>query len=93
MASPYSNELAAAKKAATLAALQRSLLQSDVQSKLDKTLLRSLIMAVVSFILERELPSQPFSLVAEENSGDLRNDGAQEILDRIRHLVNDTLTT
>ncbi|KAL9271771.1 3'(2'),5'-bisphosphate nucleotidase 1-like protein [Drosera capensis] len=101
MASPYSNELAAAKKAATLAArlckkVQRSLLQSDVQSKLDKspvTVADYGSQAVVSFILERELPSQPFSLVAEEDSGDLRNDGAQEILDRIRHLVNDTLGT
>ncbi|KAL9248566.1 3'(2'),5'-bisphosphate nucleotidase 1-like protein, partial [Drosera capensis] len=37
--------------------------------------------AVVSFILERE------------DSDDLRNEGAQEILDRIRHLVNDTLAT
>ncbi|RVW14379.1 SAL1 phosphatase [Vitis vinifera] len=49
--------------------------------------------AVVSFILQRELPSESFSLVAEEDSGDLRKDGAQETLARITELVNDTLTS
>ncbi|GAB2283162.1 Ca(2+)-binding ATP:ADP antiporter sal1 [Dionaea muscipula] len=97
----YAKELAAAKKAACLAArlcqrVQRSLLQSDVQSKLDKspvTVADYGSQAVVSFVLEHELPTEPFSLVAEEDSGDLRNDSAKEMIDRIRQLVNDILAT
>ncbi|KAF7136107.1 hypothetical protein RHSIM_Rhsim08G0002400 [Rhododendron simsii] len=49
--------------------------------------------AVVSFVLERELPSESFSLVAEEDSGDLRKEEAQETLQRIMKLVNDTLAS
>ncbi|GFY80197.1 SAL1 phosphatase-like protein [Actinidia rufa] len=49
--------------------------------------------AVVSFVLERELPSEPFSLVAEEDSGDLRKEETQETLHRITKLVNDTLAS
>ncbi|GAB4848248.1 hypothetical protein Ancab_002915 [Ancistrocladus abbreviatus] len=97
----YQKELAAAKKAASLAAclcqkVQRSLRQSDVQSKLDKspvTVADYGSQAVVSFILEHELPAGPFSLVAEEDSADLRGDDAREILDHITQLVNDTLAT
>ncbi|WJZ86505.1 hypothetical protein VitviT2T_005954 [Vitis vinifera] len=97
----YHKELAAAKKAASLAArlcqkVQKALLQSDVQSKSDKspvTVADYGSQAVVSFILQRELPSESFSLVAEEDSGDLRKDGAQETLARITELVNDTLTS
>ncbi|KAH0988021.1 hypothetical protein GBA52_015198 [Prunus armeniaca] len=47
--------------------------------------------ALVSLVLERELPSESFSLVAEEDSGDLRGNSGQETLQRIRTLVNDTL--
>nr|AUS89422.1 inositol monophosphatase family protein [Sesuvium portulacastrum] len=97
--STYHKELAAAKKAACLAArlcqkVQKSLLQSDVQAKLDKspvTVADYGSQAVVSFVLEHELSAEPFSLVAEEDSGDLRKDGSQETLDRITMLVNDTL--
>ncbi|KAK9670599.1 hypothetical protein RND81_13G212100 [Saponaria officinalis] len=97
----YQNELIAAKKAASLAArlcqrVQKSLLQSDVQSKLDKspvTVADYGSQAVVSFVLEHELSTDPFSLVAEEDSGDLRKDGAQEILERIKLLVNDTIAS
>ncbi|XP_021730716.1 SAL1 phosphatase-like [Chenopodium quinoa] len=97
----YNKELAAAKKAASLAAklcqkVQKSLLQSDVQSRLDKspvTVADYGSQAVVSFVLEHELSDEPFSLVAEEDSGDLRKDGAQDTLERIRVLVNDTIAS
>ncbi|GAB4852533.1 hypothetical protein Ancab_016747 [Ancistrocladus abbreviatus] len=47
---------------------------------------------IVSFIQEHELPAGPFSLVVEEQDlADLQGDDAQEILDRITLLVNDTL--
>ncbi|XP_072980659.1 3'(2'),5'-bisphosphate nucleotidase [Typha angustifolia] len=97
----YDKELAAAKKAASLAArlcqiVQKELGQSDVQSKADKspvTVADYGSQALVSLVLNLELPSASFSLVAEEDSGDLRKDGAQETLKRITNLVNDTLST
>lgn len=97
----YQKELAAAKKAACLAArlcqkVQKSLLQSDVQSKLDKspvTVADYGSQAVVSYVLEQELSTEPFSMVAEEDSGDLRKDDSREILDRITLVVNDTIAT
>ncbi|GAB4826354.1 hypothetical protein Ancab_009220 [Ancistrocladus abbreviatus] len=46
---------------------------------------------VVSFILEHELLAGPFSLVVEEDSADLWGGDAQEVLDHITQLVNDTL--
>ncbi|CAI0421826.1 unnamed protein product [Linum tenue] len=73
----YDKELAAAKKAVSLAS---RLCQARSQ-------------AVVSLVLQRELPADPFSLVAEEDSGDLRDDSAQDIRARITELVNDTLST
>ncbi|RDX82839.1 SAL1 phosphatase, partial [Mucuna pruriens] len=91
---PYEKELAAAKKAATK--VQKALLQSDVHSKSDKspvTVADYGSQALVSFILERELPSEPFSLVAEEDSGDLRKESGQDTLKRITELVNDTLAS
>ncbi|KAI3984061.1 hypothetical protein MKX01_035188 [Papaver californicum] len=97
----YEKELAAAKKAVTIASrfcqkVQKVLLQSDVQSKSDKspvTVADYGSQALVSYVLEKELPSESFSLVAEEDSGDLRNDGSQEVLQRIRELMNDTLAS
>ncbi|KAA3456017.1 SAL1 phosphatase-like [Gossypium australe] len=97
---PYDKELAAAKKAASLAArlcqnVQKALLQSDVQSKTDKTPVTVAdygSQALVSFVLQQELSAE-FSLVAEEDSKDLRKDGAQEIVERITKLVNDSLTS
>ncbi|KAI4332056.1 hypothetical protein L6164_016995 [Bauhinia variegata] len=97
----YEKELAAAKKAATLAArlcqkVQKALLQSDVQSKSDKspvTVADYGSQALISFVLERELPSEPFSLVAEEDSGDLHNESGQETLKRITEYVIDTLAS
>ncbi|CAH2043591.1 unnamed protein product [Thlaspi arvense] len=94
----YEKELDAAKKAASLAArlcqkVQKALLQSDVQSKSDKspvTVADYGSQAVVCLVLEKELNSEPFSLVAEEDSADLRKDGSQDILERITKLVNDT---
>ncbi|XP_004288104.1 PREDICTED: SAL1 phosphatase-like [Fragaria vesca subsp. vesca] len=95
----YEKELAAAKKAASVAArlcqkVQQALLQSDVHSKSDKspvTVADYGSQALVSFVLEREFPSESFSLVAEEDSGDLRIDSGRETLERITTLVNDTL--
>ncbi|PKA57133.1 SAL1 phosphatase [Apostasia shenzhenica] len=84
--------------------VQKSILQSDVQSKADKTPVTIAdydshlgiyysagSQALVSLVLKMELPLDSFSLVAEEDSGDLRNDGAQETLRRITKLVNETL--
>lgn len=95
----YDKELAAAKKAASLAArlcqkVQKVLLQSDVQSKLDKspvTVADYGSQALVSLVLKRELSSEPFSLVAEEDSRDLRQGNAKGTLDRLTELVNDTI--
>ncbi|KAG5245069.1 SAL1 phosphatase [Salix suchowensis] len=90
----YDKELAAAKKAASLAArlcqkVQRAILQSDVQSNQIKVLLSS----ASSYVLQRELPSELFSMVAEEDSEDLCKDSAQETLERITKLVNDILAS
>ncbi|RWR90215.1 SAL1 phosphatase-like protein isoform X1 [Cinnamomum micranthum f. kanehirae] len=76
--------------------VQKSLLLSDVQSKSDKTPVTVAdygSQALVSFVLKRELPSEFFSLVAEEDSVDLRKDESQEMLKRITTLVNDTLSS
>ncbi|KAI6699869.1 hypothetical protein NL676_014193 [Syzygium grande] len=97
----YDKELAAAKKAASLAAslcqkVQKELLQSDVQSKSDRspvTVADYGSQAIVSFVLERELSDEPLSLVAEEDSGDLRKDSGKDTLQRITKLVNETVTT
>ncbi|XP_039037881.1 uncharacterized protein LOC120175251 [Hibiscus syriacus] len=48
--------------------------------------------ALVSFVLQQEIPAD-FSLVAEEDSKDLRKDGDQEIVERITKLVNDSITS
>uniref|UniRef100_A0A2P2JQZ4 3'(2'),5'-bisphosphate nucleotidase n=1 Tax=Rhizophora mucronata TaxID=61149 RepID=A0A2P2JQZ4_RHIMU len=97
----YAKELAAAKKAASLAArlcqkVQKALLHSDVHSKSDKspvTVADYGSQVLVSYVLQKEIPSEPFSLVAEEDSGDLREDAAKETLERITKLVNDTLAS
>ncbi|CAM8950972.1 unnamed protein product [Rhodiola kirilowii] len=97
----YDKELAAAKRAASVAArlcqnVQLELLKSDVQSKSDKspvTVADYGSQALVSIILQKELSSDSFSLVAEEDSGDLRKDDAKETLERITKLVNDTLSS
>ncbi|KAL6551957.1 hypothetical protein OROGR_008111 [Orobanche gracilis] len=97
----YDNQLAAAKKAASLAArlcqkAQKTLLQSDVQSKSDKspvTVADYGSQAIVSFILGKELPSVPFSLVAEEDAKDLRKEESRETRHRITELVNETLAS
>ncbi|KAK1300929.1 hypothetical protein QJS10_CPB13g01011 [Acorus calamus] len=97
----YERELSVAKKAASLASrlcqkVQKALLQSDVQSKSDKspvTVADYGTQALISFVLQREIPSDSFSLVAEEDSGDLRKEDSKEILKRITELVNATLST
>ncbi|KAL6543398.1 hypothetical protein OROHE_010020 [Orobanche hederae] len=76
--------------------IQKTMLQSDVQSKSDKspvTVADYGSQAIVSFILGKELPSVPFSLVAEEDSEDLRKEGSRETLHRITELVNETLAS
>ncbi|XP_021300803.1 SAL1 phosphatase-like isoform X2 [Herrania umbratica] len=100
VAMSYDKELTAAKKAASLAArlcqkVQKSLLQSDVQSKNDRspvTVADYGSQALVSFVLQQEFPAE-FSLVGEEDSKDLRKDGAQELVERITKLVNDSLVS
>ncbi|KAK4353509.1 hypothetical protein RND71_029027 [Anisodus tanguticus] len=97
----YDKELAAAKNAVSLAArlcqkVQKALLQADVQSKSDKspvTVADYGSQAVVSAVLQKELDSASFSLVAEEDSGDLRKEEGKETLQRIMKLVNETLAS
>ncbi|KAK6790469.1 hypothetical protein RDI58_014269 [Solanum bulbocastanum] len=97
----YDKELDAAKNAASLAArlcqkVQKALLQADVQSKSDKspvTVADYGSQAVVSFVLQKELGSASFSLVAEEDSGDLCNEEGNATLQRIMKLVNETLSS
>ncbi|EXB40957.1 SAL1 phosphatase [Morus notabilis] len=74
--------------------VQKALLQSDVHSKSDKspvTVADYGSQAIVSYVLEKELPTESFLLVAEEDSGDLRKENGQETVQRITELVNDTL--
>ncbi|KAL5555471.1 hypothetical protein UlMin_037707 [Ulmus minor] len=95
----YDKELAAAKKAVSLAAtlcqkVQKGLAQSDVHLKSNKTPVTVAdygSQALISHVLERELPTVSFSLVAEEDSSDIRKDSGQETLERITKLVNDVL--
>ncbi|PHT64564.1 3'(2'),5'-bisphosphate nucleotidase [Capsicum annuum] len=97
----YDKQLAAAKNAASLAArlcqkVQKVLLQADVQSKSDKspvTVADYGSQAVVSVVLQKELGFASFSLVAEEDSGDLRKKEGKETLRRIIELVNETLAS
>ncbi|RCV35953.1 hypothetical protein SETIT_7G280700v2 [Setaria italica] len=98
-ANPYAAELAAAKKAVALASrlcrrVQQGILQSDIQSKADRTPVTVAdygSQVLVSLVLKKELPSHSFSMVAEEDSEDLRKDDAQEILEHITSLVNETI--
>uniref|UniRef100_A0A453QNU9 Uncharacterized protein n=2 Tax=Aegilops tauschii subsp. strangulata TaxID=200361 RepID=A0A453QNU9_AEGTS len=95
----YAAELGAAKKAVALAArlcqtVQQEIVQSDIQSKADKTPVTVAdygSQVLVSLVLNMEVTSGSFSMVAEEDSEDLRKDGAEEILERITDLVNKTL--
>ncbi|KAE8696258.1 putative SAL4 phosphatase [Hibiscus syriacus] len=97
----YEKELATAVKAASLAArlcrkVQKGLLQSDVRSKNGRhqspvTVADYGSQALVSFVLQQEFPGE-FSLMAEEDSNDLRKDGAGEMVERITELVNESLT-
>ncbi|BAT16169.1 Os12g0183200 [Oryza sativa Japonica Group] len=95
----YGAEHAAAKKAVALAArlckkVQQDLLKLDVQTKADRTPVTVAdygSQVLVSVVLKIELPSNSFSMVAEEDSEDLRKDGAQEMLGHITKLVNETI--
>ncbi|CAL4896621.1 unnamed protein product [Urochloa decumbens] len=98
-ANPYADELAAAKKAVSLAArlcqrVQQGILQSDIQSKADRTPVTVAdygSQVLISLVLKKELLSHSFSMVAEEDSEDLRKDDAQQILEHITSLVNETI--
>ncbi|CAH8280739.1 unnamed protein product [Arabidopsis lyrata] len=97
----YDEMLSAAKKAVSLAArlsnqVRKSLLVSDVWNKSDDspvTVADYGSQAVVSLVLERELLNEPVSLVAEEDSGELRKIAAETVLARITELVKDTLAS
>ncbi|KFK25236.1 hypothetical protein AALP_AA8G085400 [Arabis alpina] len=97
----YEKELAAAKKAVSLAVrlsqeVQKSLLQSDVRTKSDKSPVTAAdygSQAVISLVLQRELDPEPLYLVAEENSEDLQKNGSEAFLESITKLVNDALTS
>ncbi|KAG2615189.1 hypothetical protein PVAP13_3NG071700 [Panicum virgatum] len=97
---PYAAELAAAKKAVTLAArlcqaVQQDIVHSGIQSKADKspvTVADYGSQILVSLVLKMEVSTGPFSLVAEEDSEELRKDGAEEILEEITDLVNETIS-
>ncbi|KAG5412310.1 hypothetical protein IGI04_008629 [Brassica rapa subsp. trilocularis] len=98
----YEKELGAAKKAVSLAArlsqgVQKTLLQSEVWTKSDKTPVTAAdygSQAVVSLVLERELKPATLSLVAEEvDTRDLRKKGSEEFLEDITKLVRDTLAS
>ncbi|XP_066357756.1 3'(2'),5'-bisphosphate nucleotidase isoform X2 [Miscanthus floridulus] len=96
---PYAAELAAAKKAVTLAArlcktVQQDIVHSGVQAKADKspvTVADYGSQILVSLALKMDVASGPFSLVAEEDSEELRKEGAEEILEDITDLVNETI--
>ncbi|KAG0520353.1 hypothetical protein BDA96_08G066800 [Sorghum bicolor] len=96
---PYAAELAAAKKAVTLAArlcktVQQDIVHSGVQAKADKspvTVADYGSQILVSLALKMDVASGPFSLVAEEDSEELRKEGAEEILEEITDLVNETI--
>lgn len=70
-------------------------MQSDIQSKADRspvTVADYGSQILVSFVLNMEAPpSDSFSLVAEEDSEELRKDGSEEILEHITNLVNETI--
>ncbi|CAL4903896.1 unnamed protein product [Urochloa decumbens] len=74
--------------------VQQGILQSDIQSKADRTPVTVAdygSQVLISLVLKKELPSHSFSMVAEEDSEDLRKDDAQQILEHITSLVNETI--
>ncbi|KAJ4904509.1 putative SAL3 phosphatase [Raphanus sativus] len=69
--------------------MQNSHIKFDVSCNKGNVLLGS--QAVVSLVLEREFKNEPVSLVAEEDSGELRKVAAETVLSHITELVKDTL--
>ncbi|XP_002972451.2 SAL1 phosphatase [Selaginella moellendorffii] len=92
----YDFELKIAMEAVTLAcgltkSVQRKLLENETQSKTDNspvTIADYGSQAVVSWALERQLPAGTFSMIAEEDSEDLRKEDGKAMLQRITELVN-----
>eukprot|EP00249_Psilotum_nudum_P009378 c21894_g1_i1 orf=66-1316(+) len=101
MSQCYEFELQVAVKAVRLAArlcqrVQRRLLSNETQAKVDKspvTVADYGSQALVSWALERTLPQGSFSLVAEEDADELRQEKGAWMLDRITDLVNETIAT
>ncbi|KAJ7529124.1 hypothetical protein O6H91_15G034800 [Diphasiastrum complanatum] len=95
----YEHELSIATKAVSLACrlcqkVQKGLLAAETQEKSDKspvTVADYGSQALISWALNEELPQGTFSLVAEEDSEELKQDQGASMLDRITQLVNETL--
>ncbi|KAL2610590.1 hypothetical protein R1flu_029163 [Riccia fluitans] len=101
--SSYEDDVAVAIRAVTLAsrlcqAVQRKLLSKETQAKADKspvTVADYGSQALVSWVLQRESlvdrAALRFSMVAEEDSEDLRTEDGSAMLERITQLVNETI--
>ncbi|BFI43315.1 hypothetical protein AXG93_4697s1090 [Marchantia polymorpha subsp. ruderalis] len=95
----YEDDVRLAIKAVSLAsrlcqAVQRKLVANETQAKADQspvTVADYGSQALVSWVLERELPPGTFHLIAEEDSEDLRAEDGSEMLKRITQLVNETI--
>lgn len=97
----YHADVALATKAVRLASrlcqtVQKSLLAEETQSKSDAspvTVADYGSQALVSWSLARELPPGSFSMVAEEDSEELRTEAGKPMLERITQLVNETIAS
>ena len=70
--------------------VQRALVQSDIHSRSDKSPVSVAdygSQALVNFVLERELQPEPFSLIAEEDSGDLHKGSTRLRLELHRQCI------
>ncbi|BDA45281.1 SAL1 phosphatase [Coccomyxa sp. Obi] len=98
-ASTYQTELQAALKAVRLASklCQRVQLQLKAGERTDKaddspvTIADYGAQVLVAWSLQRSLPNKPFSMVAEEDSADLRHPEGAPMAKRITAMVNEVL--
>lgn len=101
MATRYHEDVVLATKAVRLASrlcqsVQRGLIAKETQTKSDKspvTVADYGSQALVSWSLAREYPSGSFSMVAEEDSEELRTEEGAPMLERITQLVNETIAS